>query len=59
MQNVKICLMDERSEVIENTDINFAEIGNVLWDIEDCEKVKKGVRSYLQKESGLISWGYV
>lgn len=37
MQNVKICLIDERSKVVESSDMNFATIGNVLWAIEDNE----------------------
>lgn len=38
MQHIGISLMDERSNIIQKTDINFAMVANVFWEIKDCEQ---------------------
>lgn len=38
MQNTKIWLMDERGDLVENSNINFVPVLRVLWSIKKCKK---------------------
>ncbi|MCX6786171.1 MAG: hypothetical protein NTZ18_05010 [Candidatus Komeilibacteria bacterium] len=39
MQNITVCLMDERYNYIERSEINFAPVMKALWNIKECEKI--------------------
>ena len=38
MQNTKLCLMDENENIVEKTEINFAPILKIFWDLKLSEE---------------------
>lgn len=38
MQHIGISLMDERCNIVEKTNINFAIVANEFWEIKNCEQ---------------------